>query len=172
MQPLYLLTAVDVRRAEQAGSSRAVSNIISKLTIPAIKFKTADHNPGGGVMGVAFTLPRIEPIEPAMQVKGFDVDIFGDLGQVGKWTFAGALKDKKTGKDTPCRAIIEGAIVEWTPDDGDPEAFLGCNHAFKEVTHYEFSIDGTELWYADFWERVVRLKGTDMFAGVRTALGA
>lgn len=170
MQALYLLTAVDVRRADQPGTSRP--NIVSKLTIPAIKFMTANHNPGGGVMSVDFTQPRIEPVEPAMMVKGFDIDIFGDLGRSGRWTFAGALKDKKTGRDVSCRAVIEGAIVEWTPDEASPDEFLGCNHAFKEVTHYEFAIDGKELWYVDFWERVMRQGGVDAFAGVRTALGA
>src|SRR5690606_4202011 len=96
MQPLYLLTAVDVRRAEEAGSSRATT--ISSLTIPAIRFMSANHNPGGGVMSVDWTLPRIEPVEPAMTVKGFDTDIFRGLGVVDRWTFAGSVRDKKTGR--------------------------------------------------------------------------
>jgi uncharacterized protein len=170
MQPLYLLTAVDVRRAEQAGTSRATT--ISKLTIPAIKFLTAAHNPGGGVMGVDFALPRIEPVEPAMEVKGFDMDIFGGLGTVDRWVFAAAVRDKKTNRAVPARAIIEGAITEWEPDEASPEEFVGCTHTFKEVTHYEFHLDGQELWYVDFWERVLRSNGTDHFAGERTALGA
>ena len=170
MQPLYMLTAVDVRRATEAGSSRAT--IVSKLSIPAIKFATASHTPGGSVMAVDFALPRIEAVEPAFEVKGFDADIFGDLGEVGRWAFAGAVRDKKTGKAMPARAIIEGAIVEWTPDDADPSDFVGCNHALKEVTHYEFWLDGAELWYVDFFERVLRRGGKDLFADERRALGA
>ncbi len=169
MQPLYMLTAVDVRRATEAGSSRAIT--VSKLTIPAITFATAGHNPGGGVMAVAFALPRIEAVEPAFEIKGLDTDVFGDLGSVGRWTFAGALRDKKTGRALPARAIIEGAIVEWTPDDADPSDFAGCNHAIKEVTHYEFWLDGSELWYVDFFERVLRRGGNDLFADERRALG-
>lgn len=170
MQPLYTLVAVDVRRAEQAGSSRATT--ISKLTIPPIKFATANHNPGGGVMSVDFALPRIEAPEPAMELKGFDGDIFRGLGDVDRWVFAAAVKEKKSGLVVPARAIIEGAITEWTPDEASPEDFLGCTHAFKEVTHYEFHLNGEELWYIDFWERVLRTGGTDLFADVRRALGA
>lgn len=172
MQPLYLLTAVDVRRAEHAGSSRA--NIVSKLTIPAIKFMNANHNPGGGVMGVDFTLPRIEPVEPAMEVKGFDTEIFSGLGTVDKWVFAGSVLQRGPGggRAKAARAIIEGAITEWEPDEASPEEFAGCSHAFKEVTHYEFHLDGEELWYVDFWERVIRRRGIDLFAEHRLALGA
>jgi len=170
MQPLYLLTAVDVRRATQPGSSRAT--IISKMAIPAIKFITAEHNPGGGVMAVDFAQPRIEKVEPAFEVKGFDTDIFGGMGEVERWTFAGSVRDKKTGKAQPARAVIEGAITEWTPDEASPTEFVGCNHAIKEVTHYEFWLNGVELWYSDFWERILRRGGVDLFAEDRRALGA
>ncbi|MFN4098142.1 MAG: phage major tail tube protein [Pararhodobacter sp.] len=170
MQPLYMLTAVDVRRANEPDSSRAIT--ISKMTIPAVKFMTASHNPGGGVMGVEFALPRAEPIEPAMEIKGFDTDIFRGLGLVDRWTFAGAVRDKKTGLAIPARAIIEGAIVEWEPDEASPEEFVGCTHAIKEVTHYEFLLNGQELFYVDFWERVMRRNGEDLFAADRRALGA
>lgn len=169
MQTLYQLTAVDVRRAEQAGNSRATT--ISKLTIPAIKFVTANHNPGGGVMSVDYALPRIEPPEPAFAVKGIDTDIFADLGLRGRWVFAGAWRDKKTNAAVPGRCIIEGAIVEWSPDESDPNEFQGCNHVFKEVIHYEFSLAGQELWYADSEELVLRRNGVDVFAAERRALG-
>ncbi|NMG39795.1 hypothetical protein GRZ55_11125 [Chelativorans sp. ZYF759] len=170
MQPLYMLTAVDVRRANEPDSSRATT--ISKLTIPAIKFMTASHNPGGGVMAVDFTLPRVEPIEPAMEIKGFDTDIFRGLGMPERWTFAGAVRDKKTGIAVPARAIIEGSITEWEPDEASPEEFVGCTHALKEVTHFEFSLNGQELFYIDFWERIMRRNGEDLFAADRRALGA
>ena len=167
---LYMLTAVDVRRAEVAGSSRATT--IEKLTIPPVKFMTASHNPGGGVMGGDFVLPRIEPLEPAFSVKGIDTDIFSGMGVRDRWTFAGAYRDKKTNKAVPARGVIEGAITEWEPDESDPGEFQGCTHAFKEVLHFEFLLDGVELWYIDFWERIIRRNGEDLFADDRLALGA
>lgn len=170
MPPLYVLTAVDVRRAEEEGSSRATT--ISKLMIPSVKFLTVDHNPGGGVMQTSFALPRIEAPEPKMEVKGVDLDIFRGLGKSQRWVFAQALRDTQTGADVPARAVIEGAIVDWEPDEAAPDEFQGCTHMFKEVTHYEFSLNGEELFYIDFFERVLRVAGEDHFAGVRNALGA
>ncbi|MCB1462145.1 MAG: phage major tail tube protein [Nitratireductor sp.] len=170
MQPLYMLTAVDVRRAEQAGSSRATT--IDKITIPAVTFATAARNPGGGVMAVDHVMPRIEAPEPKFMVKGIDTEIFTGFGLRQRWVFAAAYRDKKTNLALPARAVIEGAIMQWEPDESDPAQFQGCNHVIKEVTHYEFSLNGEELWYADDEERVLRIKGEDLFAAERTALGA
>lgn len=170
MDTIYMLTAVDVRRAETPGTSRV--NSISKLTIPPVKFATAGHNPGGGVMAMDFTLPRIEALEPKFMVKGLDTDVFGGFGTRDRWVFAGAYTDKRTGLPVRGRAIIEGAVTQWEPDESDPADFQGCNHALTEVSHFELTIDGKELFYVDFWERILRRNGVDLFEGVRGALGA
>lgn len=169
---LYLLTAVDVRRATQPDSSRAIT--IASLTMPSLTMATAEHNPGGGVGAVNFALPRIEAPEPAFNAKGIDTDVFSGFGQVDRWVFAGAYQKRGPGggKAVPARAIIEGAITTWEPDESDPAEFQGSSHTFNEVTHYELVLDGVELFYWDFWERILRFNGVDLFAEQRTALGA
>ncbi|GHA13286.1 hypothetical protein GCM10007989_04840 [Devosia pacifica] len=172
MQPLYLLTAVDLRRATETGSSRAAT--ISSLTLPSIQFANAEHNPGGGVGAVNFAIPRIQAPEPKFSAKGIDRDIFRGMGQAERWTFAGAYREKRSGGSVSIggRGIIEGAITMWEPDESDPAEFQGCNHSFTEVTHYELTLGDEELFYWDFWERVVRVAGVDLFADERRALGA
>jgi uncharacterized protein len=173
MQPLYLLEAVDVRRADQPDSSRALT--VSKLALPAIKFMTAEHKPGGGVGAVSFVLPQIEAVEPKFELKGFDADILANIGLLdgtqNKWVFAGAVREKRTGRVLPARAVIEGIVAEWEPEEHSAGEFVGCNHVLHEVTHYEFQFDGRELWYWDFWERIARRGGNDRYAAIRTALG-
>jgi len=169
-QPLLLLEAVDVRRATQSGTSRA--NTIATLTIPPLKFVTAEHNPGGGVMAVNYVQRRIEALEPAFSVKGLDRDVFRGMGVKDAWTFAAAYRDKDTGIAIGARGIIEGAVNSWEPDESDPAEFKGCNHMFAEVTHFEFSLGDEEWVYFDAQERVARLMGEDLFADVRQALGA
>ena len=171
MQPFYMLTAVDVRRATEPETSRATT--ISKLPIPSLSFATASHNPGGSVMAVDFTQPRLEAPEPKFEAKGIDIEIFRGMGQRERWVFAGAYVNKAPGggRPVPGRCIIEGAITGWEPDDSDPAEFQGCTHTFKEVTHIEFSIDGRELFYVDVFERVLRVDGADMFEDQRRALG-
>lgn len=170
--PLYLLTAVDVRRATQSDSSRAIT--IASLTMPGLTFATGEHNPGGGVMAVNFALPRIEAPEPAFSAKGIDTEIFNGMGRPERWVFAGAYNRRAPGGGAvvPARAIIEGAITAWEPDESDPAEFQGCTHTFAEVTHYELVLDGEELFYVDVYERVLRTGGVDLFADHRRALGA
>lgn len=171
MQPLYQLTAVDVRRALETGTSRATT--IAKLAMPGLKFVGSEHSPGGGVLAVNFAQPRLEAIEPKFEVKGLDLDVFRGLGKPDRWIFAGAYREKKPGGGgvVGARAVIEGAISSWEPDESDPAEFQGCNHTFTEVTHYEFVLDGRELFYIDFFENVLRVNGVDMFADERRALG-
>lgn len=172
MQAIYLLTAVDVRRATGLGTSRA--NIMDSLVVPSVKFSTVSHNPGGGVMDTNYLLPRLEAPEPRFSTKGPDLDIFQGMGQVDRWTLAGAYRRKSPGGGVlvPARCIIEGAITGWEPDESSPTEFQGCNHTFAEVTHVELHLDGQELFYVDIEERVLRVNGVDLFADVRRALGA
>lgn len=167
---LYLLTAIDVRRALKAGTTR--SNIISVVAMPAIRLVTATHNPGGGIGAVNVVLPRIEAPEPTFGVKGIDTDVFDGFGEKDRWTFAGAYRDKTLGKAVPARAIIDGVVSGWEPDESSPEEMQGCNHIFQEVTHYELTLNGKELFYWDWDERVFRRNGVDLFAADRRALGA
>ncbi|MBG6205377.1 P2 family phage contractile tail tube protein [Labrenzia sp. EL_126] len=169
MQKLYTLTAVDVRLAEQDGTSRFTT--IDKLTMPSIEFTTAGHNPGGGIGEVEFNLPRIAALQPAFAVKGLDTDIFGLLGERHRWVFAAAYKDQNTGLDVAHRAVIEGSVSQWEPDETSPTEFQGCNHVLKEVTFYELVHNGEELFHWDFWNGIIRTGGVDHTAGVRTALG-
>lgn len=170
--PLYLLTAVDVRRATESDTSRALT--ISTLTMPGLTFATGEHNPGGGVGAVNFALPRIEAPEPAFSAKGIDAEIFTGMGEPERWVFAGSYHRRAPGGGgvVPARAIIEGAITAWEPDESDPAEFQSSTHSFNEVTHYELVLDGVELFYWDWYERVFRRNGVDLFAKHRTALGA
>lgn len=170
MQNLLVLNAVDVRRATESNSSRATT--IQKFVIPQVRFKKTTHQPGGTVMDVNFTQPVIEALEPAFGVNGIDTDIFSGFGIVDRWVFAGAMRDQVKGTHVPLRAIIEGAISEWSPDEGSPDGFKGCNHMISGVTHFEVILDSVELYYIDFHERILRVKGNDIFAPVRNALGA
>lgn len=174
MQPLYIMEAADVRRADEPESSRALT--IGKVGLPGIKFLNAEHKPGGGIGGVNFVFPQYEPFEPKFELKGIpDVDIMENFGLTdgtkNKWIFAGSCRDKKTGILVPSRAIIEGIVAEWEPDEFELGELVGCNHVLQEVTHYSFYFGGKELWYFDWWERVARRGGTDRYADIRTALG-
>lgn len=163
-----LLTAVDIRRAEKAGTSRP--NILKKVVFPPVKFAKVDSNPGGGVMAVQHVLPRIEPLEPAFTTLGLDEDAFTGMGELDRWVLAGSYQHARRGV-LSARCIIEAAISSWEPDESDPAEFQGCNHIFSNVLHLEFHLANKELLYVDFEERILRVDGVDLWAKHRQALG-
>lgn len=167
-QPFLILTAVDVRRAEVAGSGRPTT--IAKMVIPPIRFKTTSRSAGGGVVDIDYMQTRLQPIEPALMIHGLDKDLMPGLRD--RWTFAAAMRDRATNKAVGVRCEIEGAIVDWSPDEADPAQFNGCNHLIKEVTHFELSISNEEWWYVDEAEREIRRNGVSLTDDVRQALGA
>lgn len=173
-QPIYVFEAVDVRRADEPDSSRA--RTIEKLVLPSIKRKTVEFTAGGGIGTVNHVLPQIDAPEPAFAVKGLDVDVltrFGfGAGSHDKWVFSGAVRNKSAGgRMLAFRAIIQGIVAEWAPDEFSAGEFLGCNHTIHEVTHYELILDGRELWYWDEEELEARSGGVSWFAEIRNALG-
>jgi len=167
-KPFLILEDVDARKAEVAGSSRATT--LARFVIPPIRFKTTTRTAGGGVLDIDYHQNRLQPIEPAAIVHGFDEDLLPGVKE--RWTLAGALRNRKTGKHVPVRCEVEGVWVEWTPDEADPAQFNGCNSLMKEVTHFELTIDGKEWWYVDEDEREIRRMGVSLKSGARAALGA
>lgn len=169
MSQALVLVAVDVRRGRVSGTSRA--NIINKLVIPPIRFVNVEDTPGGGVVSIQQVIPRLEPLEPTYSTNGPDVDFFTGFGESDVWTMAGAYRHPRRGL-LPARSIIEGVTAEWEPDESNPKEMQTCNHVFRGVIHFEFHLEGRELWYIDADERVIRRNGVDLFAAVRRALGA
>ena len=80
MQSPLILAAFDVRKASEPETSRI--KIITKMVLPPIKLKTAEHASGGGVAAVHYVLPRTEVIEPKWETKGPDLDAFNRVGLV------------------------------------------------------------------------------------------
>lgn len=173
-QPIFVVEAVDVRRATQQGTDRTLT--IQKVVFPEIKQKQMAHAPGGGVGEVNHRLPQLDPISPKFEVKGIDQDVLRQFGFAGgvsdKWVFSAAVREKSTSRMIPLRAVIQGVVSAWTPDEHSVGDLHGCNFEMIEVVHYEYHLDGEELFYWDFYTRVYRTNGTDVFEQVRNALGA
>jgi phage tail tube protein FII len=169
MNPALILTMMDVRLAERAGSSRPLK--VSKITLPPVKFMTVNRNPGGGAMSVDINMPRIEPLAPGFDTYGPDDEIFSVLGLKDRWTFGCSYKKHNTGVVIPARIIIEGVLNEWSMGDLNPSETQTAAHMFSEVTHYEFSLDGVERFYADDEEIEIRQDGISLTAPHKRAAG-
>lgn len=173
-QPQFVVEAVDVRRATATGNDRTLT--IQKVVFPEIKQKQTAFAPGGGVGEVNHRLPQIEPLSPKFEVKGIDQDVLRQFGFAGgiadKWTFAAAVREKGTSRLLPLRATIQGVISTWTPDEHSTGDLHGCNYEMIEVVYYEYTLDGETLFLWDYYNRIYKTNGVDVFADIRNALGA
>lgn len=172
-QQIYYPEAIDVRLATQPDTSRR--KIISSMAIPAIKQRTIESRPGGSILSRNLSLPMIEPIEPKYATEGFDLAAMRMIGLVAgafdRWVFAGSLRVPRRGT-VPFRAIIEGRVTNWEPDgDTSPGEMQKFNHVLHDVSHYEVTIDGEEMFYVDDEENIARSGGVDWFAPTRRSLG-
>ena len=165
MQDLLLVEEVDVRRISDPEDSRVCT--LSKMQLPAIKFKTWEHTAGGGFGVTEYMLPIIEALQPTMSTKGLDPGTMRALGAVlpvgDGWIFAAAVRDVANNKIVPVRATIVGVITEYTPGEHTPGSDpFDVDHAFKEVTSYELKIE----------PRVLISYGNDIGSRYTSALGA
>lgn len=167
-QNFLVLDRIDIRRSGVAGSGR--SNIAAKFVIAPIKLKTVTRTAGGSVTDVEYVQYRTEAIQPAATIHGFDDDLLPGIKD--RYTLAGSLRVRKTNTFVPLRCEIEGIIAEWAPDEADPAQFNGCNSIWKEVTHFELTIDGQEWWYVDEDEGEIRRMGKSLTEASRRALGS
>lgn len=175
MQPLYIMEAADVRRADVADNSRVLT--LTRVVFGELKRKSVNLNPGGGIGEVSFLTNSLEPIECAFDTRGIDEDAlagFGFDGTFDKWTLAGSMKNMDTGVSVPSRAIIRGIIQSVKHDDftgAGGGAMFGCAYTLAQVLHYELWLNNKELWYFDWFQRIGRANGNDWFQGTRNALG-
>ncbi|GEP11830.1 phage major tail tube protein [Methylobacterium gnaphalii] len=173
MQDLLLVEEVDVRRLDDPEDSRVCT--ITKMLLPAIKLKTAEHTAGGGVGTVKYRLPMIEALEPTMSVKGLDVGTIAAAGFIpgvsGGWIFAASVRNTSTNKIVPLRATVKGVVTEYTPGEHTPGELLDVDHAFHEVTDYELVVDGEQWFKFSARGRELVMYGVDLFEQYRTALG-
>lgn len=169
----HIMEAIDVRRATQPDSSRR--KIIRTMALPALTRVTAEMMAGGSIAMMKLSYPQIEALEPKFATHGPDLDVLQHFGlaagsDMDRWVFAGSMRVRKGGV-VPARAIIEGVVNSWEPDENTPGELMACNHTFAEVTHYELIIDGKEQFYFDDDENIARSGGVDWFAPTRRALG-
>ena len=164
---------VDVRRADDPNDSKVLT--LTKLGLPKLVRKKAEHTPGGGVGSINFVMPQLDAFEPTFSTKGHDPQVLREFGfaagQFDKWTFAATLRNTRTNKIVPMRATIQGLISEWSPGDHTPGELINCDHTFAEVSYTDLTIAGEEIYAWGFYERIGRSGGRDWFAPYRSALG-
>jgi uncharacterized protein len=172
-QDILIIEEVDVRRTDDPDDTRVFT--ITKMGLPELKRKNAEHTPGGGIGTVNFALPMADAFEPKFSVKGVDLDVLRKFGFTAgtndKWTFASSLRNKKTNALLPVRVTLQGIVSQWSPGEHTPGELLDCDHTMTEVYYYKLVVGNERIFEWDFYARRWFNGDTDIFAEYRAALG-
>ena len=138
---------------------------LTSMALPTLETETAEHMPGGGVMGVEFGMGILKPLKPTFKLAGFDEESFKlfkiGTGQVDTFTGYGVIVSKQAGKRLQAKTIIRGTIGKIGPDEFERSKMFGHDHSIIEVTRYELHVGGKEWWYVDFWTSTIRRFGSE-----------
>ena len=147
---------------------------LDELKLPDLQKIFQDHHPGGSPVAMEVSV-GIAKLEPTFKLKGFDPDLLGQFGLGGQakklFTGYGVMRDAKTGELIQSVATIEGSLGKAAGDAMKRGELQGHEYAINEVTHYELTFGGRELFYWDFWTNALRVNGEDQQAAVNRLLG-
>jgi len=137
---------------------------IQELKLPTLEADYQDHQPGGSRVGIEIEV-GIKKLEPTFKLVGFDPALLIQFGLGSKvknlYTAYGEIKDRRTGKSTELRAVMEGRLGKIEADAYKRGDLPATDYAINEITHYEVYFDGQEKIFWDFWTNAWRVNGTD-----------
>jgi len=173
MATIHLLEAVNLYIGDH--DPNASNHLeLEELKLPEPSIKASEHMPGGGVMAVNFSMNVLEVLEPTFKLRGMNPDRLKQFGLNTPYrhifTAYGVVRDKRSGRATDAKAIIEAKIGKMTPDAFKRGDDFGHEYAMQEVVSYTLSIGNSEVFAVDFFTNVYRVGGIDQFSDVNRLL--
>lgn len=146
---------------------------IEEVTLPKLTRKTEDFQ-GGGMAGIAVIDMGQDKLEMELSCAGYIKDAITQyaLTAIGgaMWRFAGAYERDDTGDVQAVEIIARGRFTEI--DRGKAKVGSKTESKMKAaLTYYKESIDGIEQIEIDIVNFVFKVRGVDMLAKQRAAIG-
>lgn len=173
MATIYMLEAVNLFMGDHdPGASNHLE--LEELKLPEPSIKASEHTPGGGVMTVDFSMNVLEKLEPTFKLRGFNPDRLKQFGLNTPYrhifTAYGVIRDKRSGRATEAKAVIEAKIGKVAPDGFKRGDDFGHEYTMQEVVSYALSVGDSEVFSVDFFTNIYRVGGVDQFADVNRIL--
>lgn len=167
MATIYMLEAVNLFMGDHDPSASNHLELES-LKLPEPSFKTIEHTPGGGVMGVEFVTTLLEAQTVTFKLVGMNPErlkLFGlNTPYRSIYTAYGVVRDVRTNREREAKAIIEARLAKMTPDEAKRGEAFGHDYELKEIVSYSLSIGDQPIFEVDFFKNTHSVGGVDQFA--------
>jgi phage tail tube protein FII len=176
MSTIYVLEAVNLicgsltGREAQPGTSTHLQ--LQELKLPGLEEAYADHNAGGGMVGIEVGL-GISRLEATFNLAGWQPAIAKLLGKrdlaSNSFHAYGLIRDKRTGVATRATAVMQGTLGRVNPTAFRRGDLHAHEYSIRSIVHYELIFGDrnaaqNEIFYFDFFENQMRVGGVDMNA--------
>lgn len=147
---------------------------IAEMKLPDMAEMFADHNPGGGRVGIEVAV-GIEKLAATFKLNGEDPQLMTQFGLgtrvSNNYTGYGSVIDKRTGRSIEMKTVMEARLGKIAPDAFQRGELKGHEYALNGITHYELYFEGKEKFYFDFFANSWRVDGIDQNVDMNRNLG-
>lgn len=146
---------------------------VEEIKLPKLKRKMEDFR-GGGMNGPIKVDVGQDAMDLEFTLSGFNRQVLEQYGTTKAdgvmLRFAGAYQRQDTGATQAVEIVVRGRHEEIDPGDAK-SGDKGKTTVKSALTYYKLSIDGEEVIEIDLVNFIERVKGQDMLADQRTAIG-
>ncbi|PPQ37068.1 phage contractile tail tube protein, P2 family [Rhodoblastus acidophilus] len=157
-----------------SGNDRSKHLSLQSLKLPALEEKTAQHQPGGGIGEIEIGGLGLNAFSVTFKLLGSDPQTMGLFGIGGRnqvpYTIYGIARDKAGNGAVEIKAIAWGRMTKIDPGEFKAGELNEQDHEIKEIMHYEYYENGSEIYFFDFFSSTWRVNGQDQNADMKSIL--
>jgi P2 family phage contractile tail tube protein len=174
MNPIYTMEAANLFCGADSLAAQGSNHLsIAELQLPTLEEQFQDHRPGGAPVAIEIDM-QLNRLEAGFKLLGFNPQV---MGLIGSWqpadnffTAYGLVRDRMTGSAIQAVARLKGRLGRVAPDNYTRGSPLHHGYTIRGITHYEFVLGGTQIYYWDFFTNQRIVNGVDQNADLNNIL--
>lgn len=157
-----------------AGNDRSKHLSLQSVKLPSLEEKTAEHHAGGSIGVIEIGGLGINALNVTFKLIGSDPQTMALFGIGARnqvpYTIYGVARDKAGNAPVEIKAIAWGRMTKIDPGEFKAGELNEQDHEIKEITHYEYYENGSEIYFFDFFSSTWRVNGQDQNADMKSIL--
>jgi len=175
MSVMYVLDAANLFVGDD-DTTKGEFLAIKSLKLPALKEKTKEHTPGGGIMTINYGMRLLEALEFTFKLEGINPRTMGKFMPPGaiNYTIRGNIRDlRDSANDLEMVAVVKGRMT--SVEMGEFSRGEGTEHDYmiSDVEAYRLMLNGQEKYRFDAFLGIAGafVDGQPMFGNAARNLG-